>query len=499
MTLLKVLASRKIILWGIGAIQRDIEELFPEIHAAYYVDDRAEAKKGRVSSSVMEKVRETSALGYENKNEIMVIICEQEQGKIANKLDALGLCEKENYISYGRLLFEYPTEQFIERFIKSQIAVWGCGKSYEDYKEGLQNETQGVCYLIDVGAKTAGIRDEHPVYSKEEGLKKLNGMPIVVASTYYPVICDELESMGLRPGKDILFCDTFLQLCQYANIGDGPYCFKDRRKGKSHLLLVLAGYKAENWNEVFGRISKYVPACYDVCILSSGLRSEVLDRYCQENGWSYLSTKANKISSIQNLAIYLHREAEWVAKMDEDIYLTEGTLEVLENTYLEAEKNSRYEVGFVSPLIPVNTYGYVRVLDMMKKHDEWEERFGKAKLTDGLHHHLRITEDPDAADFLWEKFDIDAYSKAHGLDQIKYSICPARYSIGMILYQKETWIDMKYFPNAEGTNMGLDEEWFCNYCMMHSKVMVIAENTAVGHLGYKGQGRKSNRVLDRGE
>ena len=488
--LLKRVQSKKVILWGVGAIQMDVEALFPELQIAYYIDDRLEEKGNRILPCLQEKSKTSDCLLNEEKDKVFIIVCEQNFTDIDLKLAQLGYEQGTQYIKYDRLLYEYPIEQFIERYWNNQVVVWGCGKSYEDYREVVEKHTQGIAFIIDGEADEIRTQDGYQVYSKKRAFEIFDNMPVIVASTYYPIICQKLEAVGLKKGEDTLFCDTFFQLCRYAILKSVEYSFEDRQRGSSHLLMVLAGYDEKNWDEVCRRIISYTPSFYDVCILSSGLKSDKLSQQCAENGWSYLSTKENKISAIQNLAIHLHRNAEWIAKMDEDIYLTEGTFEVLEDTYLEVEKKSRYLVGFVSPLIQVNTYGYVRILDITGKRDEWEQRFEKVKITDGLNHHLRITEEPRAVEYLWSIFDIDAYSKEHRGKEITYSICPARYSIGMIFYKKETWIDMKFFPDAKGNNLGMDEEWFCNYCMMHAKAIVVAENVAVGHLGYKEQKKK---------
>ena len=59
--------------------------------------------------------------------------------------------------------------------------------------------------------------------------------------------------------------------------------------------------------------------------------------------------------------------------MDEDIFVTKGTFETLIETYNKVEKDSDYEVGFVSPIIPVNGYGYTRILDVLNIREKWAE------------------------------------------------------------------------------------------------------------------------------
>ena len=60
----------------------------------------------------------------------------------------------------------------------------------------------------------------------------------------------------------------------------------------------------------------------------------------------------------------------------------------------------------------------------------------------------------------------------------------------MILFTRETWMDMGLFPITAGNNLGADEVHICFYCMMSGKAMVVAENAVAGHLGYGTQTEK---------
>lgn len=122
--------------------------------------------------------------------------------------------------------------------------------------------------------------------------------------------------------------------------------FEDRRRGASKACFVLSGYKEFLWDIVFERLKRFVPDDVDVCILSSGLYSDRLARIAWENGWSYLSTELNDITLVQNIAIDLFRNAEWIYKMDEDIFVTQGCFETLMQTCREMENGGSYHVCF---------------------------------------------------------------------------------------------------------------------------------------------------------
>jgi hypothetical protein len=243
------------------------------------------------------------------------------------------------------------------------------------------------------------------------------------------------------------------------------------------------------WDSVFGRIEKFCPDNYDVCIVTSGKNDQVMSRLCEKNSWSYLSTEINNVSLAINLATALHPNAEYIIKMDEDIFVTKGTFKTLLSTYDKVEKESDYEVGFVTPLIPVNGYGYARVLDILNLRKEWEKKFGEIKITDCYKHHMTIHDNPEAAEFLCGKDNppmksIDTIQKSLQQKPFSYSICPVRYSIGLIVFNRDNWLRMGMFPVKSFENMGADEKRICKFCMMEGRAMVVSENCIVGHLSY---------------
>lgn len=267
----------------------------------------------------------------------------------------------------------------------------------------------------------------------------------------------------------------------------GNYKFIDRKKDNEKLCIILAGYKQFLWEDVFGRIEKYVSQDIDVCIVSSGLYSEELAQIAEKNNWSYLSVKQNKVSLVQNIAINLHPKAKKIYKLDEDIFITENFFEQLEKTYNTMQEKGRYNIGFVAPLLPINGYANVNVLEKTGLIEKFDKRFGKTYHNgDG---EAPIIKNSDIAKFMWgeteEKLrDIDKLSKEFAEQEFSYSICPIRFSIGAILFSRDIWEDMGRFKVGIGNNMGQDEVQICEYCMIQSKAIIVSENTLAGHFSY---------------
>ncbi len=271
------------------------------------------------------------------------------------------------------------------------------------------------------------------------------------------------------------------------------YAFIDRSKGNENLCIVLAGYKQPLWDEVFSRLAKFSPDNLDVCIMTSGLENEALKDIAEEHGWSYLSTEANHLSLIQNIAIEVHPSAKWIYKIDEDMFLTEGFFETLRETYDLAVNDTIYVPAFVSPLINVSCYGHLRLLEKCGLTNDFRETgLTTMKLTDGLNHDVEVLRDPAVARYMWGETqpvlrDIDALTRRFMKDDLSFTVCPVRYSIGAILFTREAWMQFGGFPlTFVGGPYGLgdDEEHICHYACFTGRAMVVSENCVVGHLGY---------------
>jgi hypothetical protein len=124
----------------------------------------------------------------------------------------------------------------------------------------------------------------------------------------------------------------------------GSYKFIDRSKGSQRLIIIIAGYKDFLYPLTLKRIAKFAPSDVDVCVVSSGLYSASLAELAESYGWSYLYTKANKVSLVQNLAISVHPQAEWIYKLDEDVFISEGFFDSLLESYLRIQEEGLYLV-----------------------------------------------------------------------------------------------------------------------------------------------------------
>ena len=275
------------------------------------------------------------------------------------------------------------------------------------------------------------------------------------------------------------------------------YTFENRMKNKEKVCFILAGYKPFLYDIVFKRIKAFVPDDVEVCILSSGIYSDELSKIAKNNDWSYLSTKRNSVSLVQNVGINLFDSAEYIYKIDEDMFITKGFFEMMMKTYVECEDNSLYKVGVVAPTIPINGFGMTNILNRFDLVDIYREKFEEPKRVP-----IRtsmIDTNPSVAKFFWgeNKYvpQIDEMNKIVQKDKLDYEICPIRFSIGAIMFKRKFWQDMRMFNIPEGSGLGSDEVQICEFCMSHSQPIVVSKNSIVGHLSFGPQNEEMKKYF----
>lgn len=281
---------------------------------------------------------------------------------------------------------------------------------------------------------------------------------------------------------------SILNFEQYSKPISKKKYFLNNSKNQKTLLIVLAGYKTELWDNVFGRLEKYSPDNIDICLVSSGVYKEHLNDLAKKNKWSYLSIKRNNINLAQNTAISLFPHAQNIMKMDEDIFVTENTIQNLIDDFEKIKKESRYDVGTISPLINLNGYSYLRLLELFDKVDVYEKLFGRAKFGGK---DKPIENSVEVARFMWGGYDnylpsIDEMNKKLSANKdISYTLCPIRLTIGLFMMSRDFWKEMKMYKVRRFLNdFGKDERQINVESILNSKAMVIDERCVVGHFSF---------------
>lgn len=476
---------KRIVIWGVGAMQTDLEGLYEFDNVLYYIDDDIQDKN--LITVDIDRIYNSKRLESENRDNLFIIICAEDSDSVVCKLNKMGYTR--DYFCLAMQLLTCQDEY--QRIHNSRIAIWGTGNTYSYYEKEINEYLPEVeCFIVsELGQENFKGKK---VFAADEILDNLKEKYIVVCSIYYKEIVKKLSLAGLKAGRDFIHIYSLVTLGNSFTRLESDYKFTNRSRGHEDLLVILSGYKPFVWESIFPRIKEYIPDNVDVCVVTSGRENDLLQQMCETNKWSYMSTSVNNVSLVINLAISLHPSAQYIYKIDEDIIVTKGIFEKMKNTYIRVSQDSDYEVGFVTPIIPVNGYGYVRALELFDAVEGWEERFGPAIFTDCYCHDRAIHDMPEAARYLWGEnnpsmSNIDEMACRLSEMKFQYSICPIRYSIGFILFTRDNWYRMGMLPVLKHCNMGADEEYICKFCMMQARVMVVAENAIAGHISYTPQ------------
>ncbi|HZG42751.1 MAG TPA: hypothetical protein VEY93_07305 [Longimicrobium sp.] len=284
-------------------------------------------------------------------------------------------------------------------------------------------------------------------------------------------------------------------------LSDRPVTFDDRGKGRDTLLIVLAGHKPALWPKVFPRVAAHTDeAAVDICVVCSGgaPAAEAARRLAGERGWSFMQAEEDLLAHAQNLAVGCFPRAEWIAKLDEDMFPTPGWLEGLREAYARVEGGGRFRVGCVAPVIPVNGYGYRQFLELTGALDEYTAAFPHhPPVSAGLD--VGASTAPEVAEWLWRHSrPLDERARQLARFRGEYSLCPHRFSIGAFLMHRGAFDDMGGFAVAKwpGT-LGHEETQLCLWCMDQSRAIVVAHSSLVGHFAFGPQWAHMNTVLQR--
>lgn len=263
----------------------------------------------------------------------------------------------------------------------------------------------------------------------------------------------------------------------------GRYELSDRSHGANKLLIVVAGYKEHLWDFTLTRIANFAPKDMDVCIVCPAVRPTRLMDIAAQNGWSFLRTRANKLALAQNLAVRLHPKAQWIHKLDEDIFISDGYFQNMHEGYVRIQNQGVHNPGFCAPLLNVNGYSYTVFLRILGIEKEYRERFRELKSACmGVRAHW----DPEAARWLWEKsLPFDEVAQILSSRGFEYSVVPHRFSIGAILFERAFWEEIGGFRTSmvEG-ELGIEEEDLCCKCVALSRAMCVVHNAFAGHFAF---------------
>ncbi|SEF67716.1 hypothetical protein SAMN02910276_00819 [Butyrivibrio sp. Su6] len=268
--------------------------------------------------------------------------------------------------------------------------------------------------------------------------------------------------------------------------------FENRKTASRKLLYILIGYKDFLWGDTIQRVREFCPCDIDVCLLSSGLYDVRLSEIAKINGWSYFSTDINNTLYAQNLMLAEFTEKDLIFKMDEDVYVTKNVFGKMSAFFEKMKDLGELKVGFVSPMVPLNSSSYI-FLEEFDLKEKYKKEFSRNLYYGGDIASPDIRVDSRFPMFYWSIDNIDLLNnraESHGME--RYRLISGRHAICFILFSREFYNSMGGFEldgiNGNGCDWKDGDEFqIMQHCINFGYYGVMLLNSVCGHFCYSKQ------------
>lgn len=382
---------------------------------------------------------------------------------------------------------------YADHKLDKPIVLWGIGQQTGEVVEGLRSLGESINILMIADNFKYTFQKEYkgiPV-TEPRCLADMEKDSIVVllAVNYAGAIRKQLTAYGITEIYNLrnLKEQAVIEKCSL------PYHFIDRKHGRKALCYILAGYESHLWDNTLARIALFQSDEVDYCIVSSGKYDQVLEELAEKNHWSYLYTEKNQVCFIQNLVIELHPQAEYIIKMDEDIFIGKDFFTGMLREFKKIEREGDYRIGFAVPVIPLNCSGYVSYLQAIGKKEEYEQCFGRAYKS----RFSAVFNVEETAEYLWELMGNFDSMAARFSERDGYGVCDCYFNIGCIMYTRERWLMMGKWPEKPGeSGMGTDEAYIYQDNVEKDLSIYEIQSVLAGHLAFGHQKKRMIQYYD---
>ena len=184
-----------------------------------------------------------------------------------------------------------------------------------------------------------------------------------------------------------------------------------------------------------------------------------------------------------NIAIKLHQEADYIFKLDEDVFIGKDFFNLMLDGYKKSWEDQLIEPGFCAPVLNVNGITYIDFIKSKNIDIQYQSIFGKLIARCGA---VPAHYSPEAAYWLWRhSLPFDENVEFFSNKKFQYYVCGTRFSIGAILLRKNFIQQCGGFSSAWPAGiLGVDEDQICRQTVSLSRPMTILTNVLVGHFSF---------------
>lgn len=373
--------------------------------------------------------------------------------------------------------------------LQKSIVLWGMGVQTEGVIAWLSQNGYGenIQLIVDNFKYTFCKEYQGIPVLKPDALRELekDSFIVLLAINYAEDVWKQLAAYDITEIYNLRNLEERLVSYRY----DIPWHFTNRSKGKKHLCYILAGYEPELWKDTIGRVENFQDEDMDYCLVLSGKQDDIVEKIAERNGWSYLYTETNQVCFIQNLVIELHPSAEYILKMDEDIFVGKNFFAEMIRNYRKIEEEGECRIGFAVPVVPLNCCGYVTYLNLIGRKEEYEQQFGRVY----KHWFSAVFNVEETAEFLWDTMETFDSMSSRFLKNEGYDILDCYYNIGCIMFSRERWMMMGRWPELPGeSGMGRDEAHICEDNRKKDLAIYEIKSALAGHLAF---GHQKKRMM----
>jgi GT2 family glycosyltransferase len=177
--------------------------------------------------------------------------------------------------------------------------------------------------------------------------------------------------------------------------------FIDNMQGSNAIIMVLTGKYPDLWSVSLRRIYEYGRGLDVVLVNAGGFHRELAINVARDYGFSYFESYPNNYVAAQNYFLARYARSNLVIKIDDDVFVTKNTFRNMLQAFQKL-KDSGVDIGFVAPVLNVNTVSYYYFLKTLGLLEEYKRLFEEPVVFRESTKQI-IWRDPAAAKYIWEK------------------------------------------------------------------------------------------------